>query len=107
MAVWPRDTLTIANWLWFRVFANLALRNIGSSHHDPSRMAADLDRLDSFQLPPHAPTGDDTVGSAGWSRDGPEDVKQLDYYSSSFAIQVAQMVYSKVGGGVSQDIVES
>lgn len=62
-------------------------------------MATDLQRLDSFQLAPHPPTGDDLIGSAGWSRDGPEDVEQLDYYSSSFAIQVAQMVYAKVGGG--------
>ncbi|BEJ17085.1 hypothetical protein CspHIS471_0604860 [Cutaneotrichosporon sp. HIS471] len=84
------------NWLWFRVFANLALRSIGSPHHSPDRMAADLERLDSFQLPPHPPMGDDLIGSAGWSRDGPEDVKQLDYYSSSFAIQVAQMVYAKL-----------
>ncbi|GMK57155.1 hypothetical protein CspeluHIS016_0309950 [Cutaneotrichosporon spelunceum] len=86
------------NWLWFRVFANLALRSIGSRHHDADRMAADLERLDSFQLAPHPPTGNDLIGSAGWSRDGPEDVKQLDYYSSSFAIQVAQMVYSKLCG---------
>ncbi|CAK9784945.1 hypothetical protein CC85DRAFT_32608 [Cutaneotrichosporon oleaginosum] len=84
------------NWLWFRVFANLALRSIGSELHQPERMAADLQRLDSFQLSSHPPTGGDLVGSAGWSRDGPEDVKQLDYYSSSFAIQVAQMVYAKL-----------
>ena len=32
----------------------------------------------------------------GWSRDGPEDVCQFDYYSSSFAIQYAQLVYSKL-----------
>jgi len=32
----------------------------------------------------------------GWSRDGPEGVIQLDYYSSSFAIQFAQLVYSKL-----------
>ena len=32
----------------------------------------------------------------GWSRDGPEGVVQLDYYSSSFAIQYAQLVYSKL-----------
>ena len=38
----------------------------------------------------------DYVGFPGWSRDGPEGVKQLDYYSSSFAIQFAQLVYSKL-----------
>ena len=46
--------------------------------------AADLDHLDTFY-----------VGS-GWSRDGPETVCQFDYYSSSFAIQFAQLVYSKL-----------
>lgn len=83
------------NWLWFRVFSNLALRAIKSPLFNPERMELDLQRLDSFQLPPHPPAGTDE-GSAGWSRDGPEDVRQLDYYSSSFAIQVAQMFYSKV-----------
>ena len=47
-------------------------------------MRADLDHLDTFY-----------VGS-GWSRDGPETVCQFDYYSSSFAIQFAQLVYSKL-----------
>jgi len=43
-----------------------------------------MDHLDTFFI------GD------GWSRDGPEGVVQLDYYSSSFAIQFAQMAYSKL-----------
>jgi hypothetical protein len=47
-------------------------------------MKADMDHLDTFYI------GD------GWSRDGPEGVVQLDYYSSSFAIQFAQLVYSKL-----------
>ena len=47
-------------------------------------MKADLDHLDTFYI------GD------GWSRDGPEGIVQLDYYSSSFAIQYAQLVYSKL-----------
>ena len=47
-------------------------------------MRADLDHLDTFYV------GD------GWSRDGPETVCQFDYYSSSFAIQYAQLVYSKL-----------
>lgn len=34
--------------------------------------------------------------SRGWSRDGPEGVRQLDYYSSSFAIQFSQLVYSRL-----------
>lgn len=47
-------------------------------------MIADLDHLDTFYV------------GGGWSRDGPEEVCQFDYYSSSFAIQYAQLVYSKL-----------
>ncbi|KAL5498731.1 hypothetical protein ACEPAH_2086 [Sanghuangporus vaninii] len=72
------------NWLWFRVFANLGLARVGSARFDAARMKADLDHLDTFYV------GD------GWSRDGPETVCQFDYYSSSFAIQFAQLVYSKL-----------
>jgi hypothetical protein len=77
-----------ANWLWFRVFANLALSKISpDEHYNPTRMKADLDHLDTFQL-----RGEES----GWSRDGPEGVLQLDYYSGSFAIQFAQLAYSKL-----------
>ncbi|RDB22819.1 hypothetical protein Hypma_010091 [Hypsizygus marmoreus] len=72
------------NWLWFRVFANLGLSRAGSSRFDAKRMKADLDHLDTFYI------------GGGWSRDGPEGVIQLDYYSSSFAIQFAQLAYSKL-----------
>ncbi|KAF7370967.1 hypothetical protein MSAN_00730800 [Mycena sanguinolenta] len=72
------------NWLWFRVFANLGLSKVGSKKFDAERMKKDMDHLDTFYI------GD------GWSRDGPEGVVQLDYYSSSFAIQFAQLVYSKL-----------
>ncbi|KAL0958541.1 hypothetical protein HGRIS_000682 [Hohenbuehelia grisea] len=72
------------NWLWFRVFANLGLKKAGSSRYNADRMKADLDHLDTFYL------------DGGWSRDGPPGVVQLDYYSSSFAIQVAQLSYSKL-----------
>ncbi|KAJ6605812.1 hypothetical protein B0H10DRAFT_2167074 [Mycena sp. CBHHK59/15] len=72
------------NWLWFRVFANLGLSKAGSPRFDAKRMKADMDHLDTFYI------GD------GWSRDGPEGVVQLDYYSSSFAIQFAQLAYSKL-----------
>ncbi|EMD37791.1 hypothetical protein CERSUDRAFT_114450 [Gelatoporia subvermispora B] len=72
------------NWLWFRVFSNLGLSKVGSPKFNAQRMKADMDHLDTFYI------GD------GWSRDGPEGVIQLDYYSSSFAIQYAQLVYSKL-----------
>ncbi|KII84589.1 hypothetical protein PLICRDRAFT_117455 [Plicaturopsis crispa FD-325 SS-3] len=76
------------NWLWFRVFANLGLSKAGSPRADTKRMKADLDHLDTFYV------GD------GWSRDGPEGVIQLDYYSSSFAIQFSQLLYSKLAQDV-------
>lgn len=77
------------------MFANLALRSIGSDLFNPSQMEKDLARLETFQLPPHEATGN-AAASAGWSRDGPEGVMQLDYYSGSFAIQFAQLTYSIV-----------
>lgn len=67
-----------------QVFSNLGLSKVGSQRFDAKRMEADLDHLDTFYI------GD------GWSRDGPEGVIQLDYYASSFAIQFAQLVYSKL-----------
>lgn len=72
------------NWLWFRVFANLGLTKVGSPYGSAERIKADLDHLDTFYV------GD------GWSRDGPPGILQLDYYSSSFAIQFAQLAYSKI-----------
>ncbi|THH11635.1 hypothetical protein EW146_g7977, partial [Bondarzewia mesenterica] len=82
------------NWLWFRVFANLGLSKVGSSYFDERRMKADLDHLDTFYI------GD------GWSRDGPEGVVQLDYYSSSFAIQFSQLVYSKLARDIDPERCE-
>jgi hypothetical protein len=70
--------------LFEKVFANLGLMRAGSPKFDAKRMKADMDHLDTFYI------------DGGWSRDGPEGVIQLDYYSSSFAIQVAQLVYSKL-----------
>ncbi|KAF8982581.1 hypothetical protein BDQ17DRAFT_1394045 [Cyathus striatus] len=64
------------NWLWFRVFANMGLHKVGSSLYNAKRMLADLDHLDTFYI------------GGGWSRD--------DYYSSSFAIQFAQLTYSRL-----------
>ncbi|KAH8668832.1 hypothetical protein BX600DRAFT_362027, partial [Xylariales sp. PMI_506] len=79
------------NWLWFRVFVNLA---IGTSEETSrKRIEADLDVLDSFYL------GD------GWSSDGiwSAERRQADYYSGSFAIQFARLLYVKLLGAHSAD----
>ncbi|KAK5200092.1 hypothetical protein LTR92_000633 [Exophiala xenobiotica] len=73
------------NWLWFRVFANLALMKNGAKY-DAERLEADLDHLDTFYR------GD------GWSNDGPKDTLQMDYYSGSYAIQYLQLLYAKING---------
>lgn len=67
-----------------QIFSNLGLSKVGSPRYDADRMKTDIDHLDTFYI------------GEGWSRDGPEGVVQLDYYSSSFAIQFAQLVYSKL-----------
>lgn len=66
------------NWRWFRVLVNLAL---GSQEEDV--VVQDLNLLDSFDL------------GEGWSSDGlwGDERKQADYYSGSFAIQFARMLY--------------
>ncbi|AJQ97968.1 DUF2264 domain-containing protein [Gynuella sunshinyii] len=68
------------NWLFFRVLANLALRNVGRSWSDEAVRAA-LQRIDSFYL------GD------GWYRDG--ERYQLDYYVPMalhfYGLMVAQL----------------
>lgn len=61
----------------------MGLKKVGSSLFSPERMAKDLDRLDSYYI------------ADGWSRDGPDGL-QLDYYSSSFAIQFAQLAYAEI-----------
>jgi hypothetical protein len=71
-------------FLRIQVFANLGLTKVGSPHGSATRIKADLDHLDTF------------YEGEGWSRDGPPGILQLDYYSSSFAIQFAQLVYSKL-----------
>lgn len=73
------------NWRWFRVFVNLALYQVlGVPEQDVrDKMDADFTVLDSFYL------------GEGWSSDGlwGEERKQADYYSGSFAIQFAQLLY--------------
>ncbi|KAG5788616.1 hypothetical protein H9Q69_012317 [Fusarium xylarioides] len=73
------------NWRWFRVLVNLALMKVLGSDKDKARQAmdADFELLDQFYL------------GEGWSSDGiwGDDRKQADYYSGSFAIQFAQLLY--------------
>lgn len=45
-----------------------------------------MDHLDTFHV------------GGGWSNDGPKSHHQMDYYSSSFAIQFLQLLYSKLAG---------
>ena len=73
------------NWRWFRVFVNLALTKVlGVPRQDVIHMLdMDFAFLDSLYV------------SDGWSSDGPwnDAQKQADYYSGSFAIQFAQLLY--------------
>ncbi|KAJ9131088.1 DUF2264 domain protein [Pleurostoma richardsiae] len=73
------------NWLWFRVFANLGLKNNGGKFSQ-ERLDSDIEHLNTFYR------------GGGWSNDGPEGIHQMDYYSSSFAIQFLQLLYAKLAG---------
>jgi hypothetical protein len=79
------------NWRWFRLFVNMTLTQVlGVSKSEvDDTMRMDFALLDSFDI------GD------GWSSDGPwgEERKQADYYSGSFAIQFAQLLYVRFAKG--------
>ncbi len=78
------------NWHWFRVLVNLALVHVLGVPRDEieEQIQHDLATLDSFEL------------GSGWSSDGSwgEERKQADYYSGSFAIQFAQLLYVRFAG---------
>ncbi|ETS80959.1 hypothetical protein PFICI_08488 [Pestalotiopsis fici W106-1] len=82
-----RRKLPVNNWRWFRVFVNLALyKELQVPRGQVQRhLDEDLAILDSFYL------------QDGWSSDGTwgEERKQADYYSGSFAIQFAQLLFVK------------
>lgn len=95
------------NWLWFRVFANLGLKR-HRANFSQDRLESDIKHLDTFYR------GD------GWSNDGPEGIhrksltpglpddllmqqSEMDYYSSSFAIQFLQLLYAKLAGDSDPD----
>jgi len=82
------------NWLWFRVFANLALASNGA-RYSKERLEADLNHLDTFYR------------GEGWSNDGPGTYTQMDYYSGSFAIQFAQLLYAKTAADRDPERAES
>ncbi|KAG9190089.1 hypothetical protein G6011_08177 [Alternaria panax] len=73
------------NWLWFRVLVNFALVKTLQVPLDEVRVYIDksFETLDTFDI------------SEGWSSDGLwcDQRKQADYYSGSFAIQFAQLLY--------------
>ncbi|PLB44153.1 hypothetical protein P170DRAFT_458846 [Aspergillus steynii IBT 23096] len=78
------------NWLWFRIFVNLALVKALGIERDEvqEQMDADFETLESFQI------------GEGWSSDGlwGDERKQADYYSGSFAIHFAQLLYVRFVG---------
>lgn len=80
-----RHSMPRTNWLWFRVLVNLALhRNLGIPIESVRPYIDEsLDTLDSLYM------------GQGWSSDGlwSEERKQADYYSGSFALQFAPLIY--------------
>lgn len=76
-----------SNWLWFRVLVNLALVRVLDIPLEEVKHHIDdsLRILDTFYL------------GEGWSSDGLwcDERKQVDYYSGSFAIQFAQLLFIK------------
>ncbi|GKT91442.1 hypothetical protein CT0861_11705 [Colletotrichum tofieldiae] len=80
-----------SNWLWFRVLVNLArVKALGVAMEDVREaMDRDFRLLDSFYL------------GEGWTSDGLwcDERKQADYYSGSFSIQFAQLLYVRFAVG--------
>ncbi|KAF4463988.1 hypothetical protein FALBO_9184 [Fusarium albosuccineum] len=78
-------TMPTNNWRWFRVLVNLALVKVLGFDKSKARQVMDDDfaALDQFYI------------GEGWSSDGVwgDERKQADYYSGSFAIQFAQLLY--------------
>ncbi|CAG9945845.1 unnamed protein product [Clonostachys rosea f. rosea IK726] len=79
------------NWRWFRIFVNLTLMRLFNVPRSEVKaiMDADFDLLDSFYI------------EDGWSSDGKwsRERKQADYYSGSFAMQFAQLMYVRFAVG--------
>jgi hypothetical protein len=84
-------TMPPNNWRWFRLFVNMTLTQVFGVPKSEVKdiMAMDFALLDGFDI------------GRGWSSDGPwgDDRKQADYYSGSFAIQFAQLLYVRFAKG--------
>lgn len=80
-----RHKMPQTNWLWFRVLVNLALYRVLGVPLEEVRHHIDesLTTLDTFYM------------GEGWSSDGvwSEGCRQADYYSGSFALQFAPLLY--------------
>jgi hypothetical protein len=76
------------NWRWFRIFVNLALtKTLGVPLEEVRRnIDDDMELLDTFYM------------GEGWNSDGLwcDERRQADYYSGSFAIQFAQLLYVRL-----------
>ncbi|KAL4882579.1 hypothetical protein BJY04DRAFT_217076 [Aspergillus karnatakaensis] len=108
-----------ANWLWFRVFVNLALVKVCGVKYSSVKdlLQADLSVLDAFYI------------ADGWSSDGvwrSDEIdeeefevfqrtgranmlrpsRNADYYSGSFAIQFSQLLYLKFAGDLNPERTE-
>jgi hypothetical protein len=84
-------TVPSNNWRWFRLFVNMTLTQVLGVPKGEVKdmMETDFALLDSFDI------------GGGWSSDGPwgDERKQADYYSGSFAIQFAQLLYVRFAHG--------
>ncbi|KAI9148234.1 putative pectate lyase A [Paramyrothecium foliicola] len=95
LVAWLRQingkNMPVNNWRWFRVFVNLTLQQVFHVEDEElhTQLAKDFESLDSFVL------------QDGWSSDGRwgDDRRQADYYSGSFAIQFAQLMYVRFAIG--------
>ena len=92
-------TMPAQNWRWFRIFSNLTLTQyLGvPAPSVQSVLDLDFDVLDKCYV------------DQGWSSDGVwdtgswgEERRQADYYSGSFAMQFAQLLYVKFAKGDEQ-----
>lgn len=68
------------NWLWFRVFANLGLKQNGGKFSQ-DRLDSDIGHLDTFYR------GD------GWSNDGPEHIHRALQFFRSAALVCSILTY--------------